>query len=201
MVELVAALSIGLLVWWAAQRSLGMSAQEANSLAGVVTAFILCINLLFRPLRMIADKFNVLQMGMIASERVFKVLDNPDELKQTGGIRDTILLGQLEFRDVWHAYNPDLYVFFLIFLVSFVLFYSALNSTHPLGLDSLGHLSKIKYMQSFPGASWNYVWYSGGPLFQYYPPLFYYIIYFFKLKNNLLFNFCMIINNFSSIFG
>jgi len=41
-------------------------------------SFILCLNLLFRPLRVIADKFNVLQMGMIAGERIFKVLDNPD---------------------------------------------------------------------------------------------------------------------------
>ena len=44
-------------------------------------AFILCLNLLFRPLRVIADKFNVLQMGMMASERVFKVLDNDDHLQ------------------------------------------------------------------------------------------------------------------------
>lgn len=70
-VELVLALSLGLLVWWAGGR-------QQTELAGNVTAFILCLNLLFRPLRVIADKFNVLQMGMIAGERVFKVLDNTD---------------------------------------------------------------------------------------------------------------------------
>ena len=75
-VELVMALSIGLLVWWAAKDV--VSAEQAEKVAGVITAFILCLNLLFRPLRVIADKFNVLQMGMIASERVFKVLDNED---------------------------------------------------------------------------------------------------------------------------
>src|SRR5678816_1573957 len=70
-VELVLAISLGLLVWWAA-------AERSHEAAGNITAFILCLNLLFRPLRVIADKFNVLQMGMIASERVFKVMDNED---------------------------------------------------------------------------------------------------------------------------
>jgi ATP-binding cassette subfamily B protein len=70
-VELVLAISLGLLVWWAG----GAQSHEA---AGNITAFILCLNLLFRPLRVIADKFNVIQMGMIASERVFKLMDNKD---------------------------------------------------------------------------------------------------------------------------
>jgi len=68
-VEVVLAISIGLLVWWVAQKQLQ---------PGLLIAFILFINLLFRPLRVIADKFNVLQMGMIAAERVFKVMDNPE---------------------------------------------------------------------------------------------------------------------------
>ena len=79
-VELVMALSIGLLVWWAAKDV--VEPRQAEKVAGVITAFILCLNLLFRPLRVIADKFNVLQMGMIASERVFKVLDNDDTTSQ-----------------------------------------------------------------------------------------------------------------------
>jgi len=108
-VELVSALSIGLLVWWAAQRSLGMSAQEANNLAGVVTAFILCINLLFRPLRMIADKFNVLQMGMIAGERVFQLLDNEDVTvkNETNGIVKERFEGKVSFEKVQFGYNQD----------------------------------------------------------------------------------------------
>lgn len=68
-VEVVLALSMGLIVWWVADQSLD---------AGMLVAFILFLNQIFRPLRMIADKFNVLQMGMVAAERVFKVLDNPD---------------------------------------------------------------------------------------------------------------------------
>lgn len=108
-VELVSALSIGLLVWWAAQRSLGMSAQEANNLAGVVTAFILCINLLFRPLRMIADKFNVLQMGMIAGERVFQLLDNEDVTvkNETHGIVKERFEGKVTFDHVQFGYSQD----------------------------------------------------------------------------------------------
>src|SRR5215212_8696331 len=68
-VEIVLAFSTGLLVWWGANNSFN---------AGVIISFIMYLNLLFRPLRVIADKFNVLQMGMVASERVFKVLENED---------------------------------------------------------------------------------------------------------------------------
>ena len=55
-----------------------MEGKEATDQIGKMIAFHLYLNLLFRPLRVIADKFNVLQMGMVASERVFKVLDNDD---------------------------------------------------------------------------------------------------------------------------
>lgn len=105
-VELVSALSVGLLVWWAAKDALDMPASRSEHLGGLITSFILCLNLLFRPLRILADKFNVLQMGMIASERVFKVLDNEDVMKQTGGIRNRAISGQIEFRNVFFAYKP-----------------------------------------------------------------------------------------------
>lgn len=109
-VELISALSIGLLIWWTAHRAIQLPDPEAARIAGLITSFILCLNLLFRPLRILADKFNVLQMGMIASERVFKVLDNPDELRQIGGISEGIIEGHIEFRNVWHSYKPGLYV-------------------------------------------------------------------------------------------
>jgi ATP-binding cassette, subfamily B, multidrug efflux pump len=107
-VELVMALSIGLLVWWAANDVL--HAAEAEKVAGVITAFILCLNLLFRPLRVIADKFNVLQMGMIASERVFKVLDNDDTTINEGNTPIQNLKGKVEFDKVWFAYIDEQYV-------------------------------------------------------------------------------------------
>lgn len=109
-VELVSALSIGLLVWWAARESLLVTPEKAGNIGGIITSFILCLNLLFRPLRLIADKFNVLQMGMIASERVFKVLDNNDSMKREGTYRPASMPGAIACKDVWFAYDNDQYV-------------------------------------------------------------------------------------------
>jgi ATP-binding cassette subfamily B multidrug efflux pump len=73
-------------------------------------AFVLLLNLLFRPLRVIADKFNVLQMGMISSDRVFKVLDNPDTLPDNGTFAPARMAGRIAFEHVWFAYVQDQYV-------------------------------------------------------------------------------------------
>src|SRR5665647_2920018 len=101
-VEIVLAFSTGLLGWWGAHNSFN---------AGVIIAFIMYLNLLFRPLRVIADKFNVLQMGMVASERVFKVLDNPDVTPETHqGINQITVKGKVEFNNVWFAYINEEYV-------------------------------------------------------------------------------------------
>lgn len=110
-VEIILALSIGLLVWWGAGSALGMKGEEAG-MAGKIIAFVMYLNLLFRPLRVIADKFNVLQMGMIASERVFKMLDNEDYIKpeQEGSLQPETIKGSIEFREVWFAYLDEQYV-------------------------------------------------------------------------------------------
>ena len=92
-VEIVLALSTGLLVWWIAGKA-GASAAEARELGGKMMMFYMCLNLLFRPLRVIADKFNVLQMGVIASERVFKVLDNDDYIKSQGSYSPAKIQGR-----------------------------------------------------------------------------------------------------------
>jgi len=105
-VEIVLALAIGLIVWWTSQEAL----QLRESQQGTVISFILCLNLLFRPLRVIADKFNVLQMGIIASERVFKVLDNDDYAKDTGKYAPEKINGSISFEKVWFAYSGDHYV-------------------------------------------------------------------------------------------
>jgi len=109
-VELVLAFSSGLLVWWAAMAYMHASGDKGVEIGGVVTSFILCLNLLFRPLRVIADKFNVLQMGMIASERVFKVLDNPDSAINDGKYIPQQVKGKVQFDKVWFAYNEEQYV-------------------------------------------------------------------------------------------
>lgn len=95
-VEVVLALSIGLIVWWVAGQSLD---------AGMLVAFILFLNQIFRPLRMIADKFNVLQMGMVAAERVFKILDNEDVTLDQGQFAPTQIQGAIEFKNVQFAYQ------------------------------------------------------------------------------------------------
>ncbi len=100
-VEVVLALSIGLIVWWVADRSLD---------AGLLVAFVLFLNQIFRPLRMIADKFNVLQMGMVAAERVFKVLDNEDVTLNTGNYQPTKIEGAIEFKNVQFAYDAPTWV-------------------------------------------------------------------------------------------
>jgi len=102
-VEIVLALAMGLIVWWTAKEALGTGINQT----GKVTSFILYLNLIFRPLRVIADKFNVIQMGMIASERVFKVLDNDDYLSRHGKFAPAIVQGKVEFDQVWFGYSEE----------------------------------------------------------------------------------------------
>src|SRR6201999_4263711 len=92
-----------------ARQVLQIPEQQAKELSGKIIAFFLYLNLLFRPLRVIADKFNTLQMGMIASERVFKVLDNPDSAVNTGTYLPEIVSGKVEFKNVWFAYIEEQY--------------------------------------------------------------------------------------------
>jgi ATP-binding cassette, subfamily B, multidrug efflux pump len=112
-VEIVLAVGTGLMVWWAASQATNMqevSSEEARTLIGKMFSFFLCLNLLFRPLRVIADKFNVLQMGMVASERVFKVLDNDDVIKTEGSFAPAAVKGKIAFEQVSFAYVADRYV-------------------------------------------------------------------------------------------
>jgi ATP-binding cassette, subfamily B, multidrug efflux pump len=108
-VEIVLALAIGLVVWRTSQAALQLNEGQQ----GTVVAFILFLNLLFRPLRVLADKFNILQMGIIASERIFKVLDNEDFIAESN--KDAYsptgaLMGKIEFERVWFAYTDEHYV-------------------------------------------------------------------------------------------
>ena len=108
-VEITLAVSTGLLVWWLA----GLAANNVvanKNLAGELVAFILYLNQIFRPLRVIADKFNTLQMGMISAERIFKVLDNEDYIKNEGNYAPAQINGELSFDKVWFAYNDENYV-------------------------------------------------------------------------------------------
>jgi ATP-binding cassette, subfamily B, multidrug efflux pump len=109
-VEIVLAFSTGLLVWWGASEVLHLPGKQAAALTGEIIAFFLYLNLLFRPLRLIADKFNTLQMGMVASERVFRVLDNKDVMKDEGIYAPDKLHGKVNFDHVFFAYNDERWV-------------------------------------------------------------------------------------------
>jgi len=100
-VEIILALSTGLLVWWGARRMLHFEVTP-----GVIVSFILYLNLLFRPLRMLADKFNVLQMGLVAAERIFSVLDSKEHLANTGTFAPEYIRGAISFEDVHFSYKP-----------------------------------------------------------------------------------------------
>ena len=102
-VEILSAISIGLLIWWG-----GIEAATTTDVTlGELIAFILYIHMLFRPIRQLADRFNVLQMGMVASERVFKVLDTDDSISNLGKMSLDNCRGDIEFKNVWFAYNDE----------------------------------------------------------------------------------------------
>lgn len=101
-VEIILAASLGLLVWYGASRIL-----HYKTTAGVIISFVLYLNLLFRPLRMMADKFIVLQMGIIAGERVFGILDSEDTLHNDGTLKAENIKGEIDFRDVRFGYKPE----------------------------------------------------------------------------------------------
>ena len=102
-VEILSAISIGLLIWWG-----GIEVVTTNNVTlGELIAFILYIHMLFRPIRQLADRFNVLQMGMVASERVFKVLDTNNSILNNGEKSLDNCKGVIEFKNVWFAYNDN----------------------------------------------------------------------------------------------
>jgi len=102
-VEIISAVSLGLMVWYGAR---GVLSEEVS--IGTMVAFPLYISMLYRPIRMLADKFNNLQMGLIAAERVFRLLENDDQIPNKGTLKPEQLQGKLEFDDVWFSYSNDL---------------------------------------------------------------------------------------------
>lgn len=103
-VELISALSLGLLIWYGAKSVL---TKPLDVQPGTITAFILFINMLFRPIRELADKFNTLQMGMVGAERVFKVLDTKETTLNAGVYRPASMAGAIRFEQVWFSYDQD----------------------------------------------------------------------------------------------
>ncbi|MFD2541926.1 ABC transporter ATP-binding protein [Lacinutrix gracilariae] len=101
--ELSSSITIGLVVWYG-----GLNAVLDNTVSqGDLIAFIMFIPMLFRPLRQIADKFNTLQMGMVAANRVFKVLDTTSQITDTGTQEVSVFNGNIAFKKVHFSYVED----------------------------------------------------------------------------------------------
>lgn len=101
--EMAGAIATGLVVWYGGLNVIGGGAVTL----GIITAFIQYSEMLFRPLRQIADKFNTLQMGMVAANRVFGILDTRSHIEDNGTINYTNTKGEIEFLDVHFGYNEN----------------------------------------------------------------------------------------------
>lgn len=104
--EIIGASSIGLLVWYGARGVMQSSIPEI----GVLISFIMYINMFFRPIRLIADQFNILQLGIVSTDRIIKLLDSQDFLSDQGTYSTETLEGKVEFKNVWFAYNEEEYI-------------------------------------------------------------------------------------------
>ena len=105
-VEVLSAMSIGLIVWYGGHGIL----EGKDITVGELIAFILFVHMMFRPIRQLADRFNILQMGIVGSERVFKVLDTEEEIIDNGIKTFTDLKGSIAFSDVDFAYKKGEWV-------------------------------------------------------------------------------------------
>jgi ATP-binding cassette subfamily B multidrug efflux pump len=104
--EIIQAIAIGMAVWYGA-RSILISIDAGP---GTIIAFIMYIQMFFRPIRMIADRFNTLQMGIVSSNRIFDLLDNDEHIDDSGTYAPEEIKGNIDFEKVWFAYNDENYV-------------------------------------------------------------------------------------------
>lgn len=104
-VEVLVAVSFALIVWY------GSGSLVRGSIEfGELTAFIMFINLFFRPIRAIADRFNNIQMGIVAADRIFKLIDDVDNIEKTTDVAAPTLNGDVKFNHVWFAYQNEEWV-------------------------------------------------------------------------------------------
>ncbi len=106
--EIIAAAGIGLLVWYGAKGVIHF--EETGITIGKLIAFIMYIQMFFRPIRMIADRYNTLQMGIVSTSRIMNLLDNQEHVQETGKHKPLDIRGSISFKDVWFAYNDEQYV-------------------------------------------------------------------------------------------
>jgi ATP-binding cassette subfamily B protein len=102
-VDILSSLALGLMIWWIAGDSINMS-------VGLIASFIMFINMIFRPIRFIADRYNTMQMGVVSSERIFELIDDESPLENQGTAELTQVKGNITFDKVWFAYLDEDYV-------------------------------------------------------------------------------------------
>ena len=103
--DVISAAGTGLVVWYGSKQIL-----NAEVTFGTVTAFVMFINLFFRPIRQLADRFNTLQMGIVSTDRILTLLDSDEYTANDGTYVPDKLRGEVEFKEVWFAYNDEDYV-------------------------------------------------------------------------------------------
>jgi ATP-binding cassette, subfamily B, multidrug efflux pump len=106
--EIIAAAGIGLLVWYGAKGVINY--DETGITIGKLIAFIMYIQMFFRPIRMIADRYNTLQMGIVSSSRILNLLDATEDVQKNGTFKPEHVRGEVKFSHVWFAYNDSEYV-------------------------------------------------------------------------------------------
>ena len=106
--EIISAMGIGLLMWYGAKGAL--NPETTGITIGTLTAFIMYIQMFFRPIRMIADRYNTLQMGIVSSSRIINLLDDKQHLMPEGTVVHESLKGSVRFEEVWFAYKEEDYV-------------------------------------------------------------------------------------------
>ena len=106
--EISGSVALGLIVWYGGMNILPDGTLPGNGMTlGLIAAFIQLSQMLFRPLRMIADKFNTLQMGMVAANRVFEILDTEAHIADQGETELAEIAGHIAFESVTFGYKPD----------------------------------------------------------------------------------------------
>lgn len=106
--EIISAAGIGLLMWYGAKGVINF--EETGITIGKLIAFIMYIQMFFRPIRMIADRYNTLQMGIVSSSRIINLLEDKSDVQENGKVIPSDIQGDVKFQNVWFAYNEENYV-------------------------------------------------------------------------------------------
>lgn len=108
-VELLSSLSIAVLILWS-MLQLNFNPETVQNLSGIIFGYILWVNMLYRPIRQMADRFNVLQRGVVRAERVFEIIDSNEVVDKTGTLKNIDFNNNVTFKNVWFAYKDENWV-------------------------------------------------------------------------------------------